>query len=129
MSCVAFTVHGQPVPKARARVINGRAYTPAGTVKAELAIAAHARRAGVKPHDEPVHLVVRFYRFDARRCDLDNLVKTVGDALNGIAWNDDSQVVLLTAAKLVDRGNPRTEVEIHVPPSVTDDWSEGWELP
>lgn len=33
------------------------------------------------------------------RGDLDNYVKTVLDALNGVAWDDDSQVVKITAIK------------------------------
>lgn len=34
------------------------------------------------------------------RGDLDNYLKTVLDALNGIAWDDDRQVVKITAVKL-----------------------------
>jgi Holliday junction resolvase RusA-like endonuclease len=33
------------------------------------------------------------------RPDIDNLVKFILDALNGIFWNDDTQVVLLSATK------------------------------
>lgn len=32
--------------------------------------------------------------------DLDNLVKMVGDALNGVLWNDDSQIIKCTALKV-----------------------------
>lgn len=35
-----------------------------------------------------------------KRPDLDNLVKFVKDCLNGICWNDDSQVWHLTASKV-----------------------------
>jgi Holliday junction resolvase RusA-like endonuclease len=31
--------------------------------------------------------------------DIDNLIKTIGDALNGIMWRDDSQIVMLQARK------------------------------
>ncbi len=34
------------------------------------------------------------------RPDLDNLVKAVKDALNGLAWKDDSQVIYLRSEKL-----------------------------
>lgn len=34
------------------------------------------------------------------RGDLDNYVKTVLDALNGVAWKDDSQVVRITGIKV-----------------------------
>lgn len=34
------------------------------------------------------------------RGDLDNMIKTVADALNNVAWDDDRQVVKITAIKL-----------------------------
>lgn len=34
------------------------------------------------------------------RGDLDNYTKLIADALNGVAWIDDRQVVKLTAVKL-----------------------------
>lgn len=36
---------------------------------------------------------------DLRKPDTDNLVKTVFDALNGVAWRDDAQIVKLIASK------------------------------
>lgn len=39
-------------------------------------------------------------RFKTTKPDIDNLTKTVMDALNGHAWVDDSQVVQLTARKV-----------------------------
>ena len=35
-----------------------------------------------------------------RKPDLDNLIKAVLDALNGIAWEDDAQVIRITAKKM-----------------------------
>lgn len=35
-----------------------------------------------------------------KRPDIDNLTKTVLDALNGVAWEDDSQIVKITAEKV-----------------------------
>jgi Holliday junction resolvase RusA-like endonuclease len=57
-------------------------------------------------------LSVRFFRRTRQRCDIDNLVKAVQDALNGIAYVDDAQIVSLVAVKAVSPGDPRTEVEI-----------------
>ena len=48
--------------------------------------------------------------FHTQRPDLDNLVKLVKDALNGLAWHDDSQIVSLSANKLWTTETPRTLV-------------------
>lgn len=108
---IRFMVPGNPIPKQRPR-FNGHAYTPKETERAEQWIQMHARKAKVRWTDKPVRLVVRFYRENGQCCDLDNLVKLVSDALNGIAWKDDRQVVELVAAKDIDRAHPRTEVEV-----------------
>ena len=49
---------------------------------------SHMRKSGVKP-DAP--LLPRF--------DLDNATKAVLDSLNGVAWEDDSQVARLVVEK------------------------------
>lgn len=46
-----------------------------------------------------------------KRPDLDNLVKTVCDALNGIAFEDDSALVQIVASKIYSE-NPRTEITL-----------------
>lgn len=45
------------------------------------------------------------------RPDLDNIVKSVKDGLNGIAWLDDAQVTTIVASKRYDL-NPRLEIQI-----------------
>lgn len=44
------------------------------------------------------HDVDEFYHHEAKP-DIDNLLKSVLDALNGVAWKDDSSVVRITAEK------------------------------
>lgn len=62
------------------------------------------------PLREPVVLGVKFY-FSRRPGDLDNYVKAISDGLNGIAWQDDRQVVKLFAS--LKRGSPeRAEVVV-----------------
>lgn len=112
MTSHRFTVPGNPVPKARPRVANGHAYTPLATLEAEGLVQLAARKAGVRPLLGPVRLSLFFARGDLRRCDLDNLAKLVQDALNGIAYEDDSQIVELQATKVLDREKPRTEVVV-----------------
>ena len=48
------------------------------------------------------------------RPDLDNLVKATKDALNGLAWRDDSQVVELSAGKCYASGNELPGVELAI---------------
>ena len=109
-----FIVLGNPIPKERARVMtNKRAFTPSRTVEAERMIKFCARSAGVKPISGSVSIQIDFYRDSNRKCDLDNLCKTVLDSLNGgIAYRDDSQVVCIHATKNICKENPRTEVWI-----------------
>jgi len=57
-----------------------------------------------------IALTLRFFRETAHRCDLDNLVKSVCDALQRVVFEDDSQVVLLLAEKSIDRDRPRVEI-------------------
>ncbi len=52
---------------------------------------SHFNKKGLKA-DAPVKCM--------RRPDLDNLSKQVGDALNGVVWHDDAQVVDLNARRI-----------------------------
>jgi Holliday junction resolvase RusA-like endonuclease len=132
---IRFTVPGLPVPKGRARVTRqGFAYTPAKTRSYEAAVRAYYCQAcpGVPPIPAgvPISLTVaaRFplpasapkrqrYHLTmggcvrmATRPDLDNIVKAVLDALNGVAWADDGQVCRLTAGKTRTAEVPQVEV-------------------
>ncbi len=118
---LTFTVPGEPVPQPRPRVSTrggfARAYVPAKhPVHAyRAAIANAARAAGAGVHGEPVSVVIDFVwerpkshlrksgvKPDAPvlpRPDLDNTTKAVLDSLNGVAWEDDSQVQRLVVEK------------------------------
>jgi Holliday junction resolvase RusA-like endonuclease len=126
----AFRVEGPPVGKARPRVTRWGAYTPKKTAQHEAAIRQAAQQAGIVAISGPVTLQVAFVmpipaswprkkREAAARQeimplgkpDTDNLCKAVMDALIGIGYQDDTQVVRLVACKLY--GNEaRTEVWI-----------------
>lgn len=109
---IAFDVHIVPIGKGRPRVTvrSGRAwaYTPPKTTIAEKHVAAAARTNGAKPvsgplrmHVEAIFPIPPSWPKDKRqsppahtsRPDCDNLLKLVADALNGVCYYDDSQLV------------------------------------
>lgn len=111
---VRFTVPGNPVPKERPRVVRGRTFTPKRTLDAEKKIAWYGAQAmsGRKPVECSVSIHLTFFRADKRRYDWDNAAKTVCDALNGVCWKDDSQIVMAVVFKDVDAARPRTEIMV-----------------
>lgn len=118
---VSFNVYGLPKGKARPRVTRtGHAYTPAATVAWENTIrlqAIHAMR-GIDMLDGNLIVRMTFFfqppksyakkrrelliaegRPMPHKPDIDNLVKAVLDACNGIAYKDDAAVVEIDARK------------------------------
>ena len=129
---IKFTVPVPPVAKARPRVTMrggfARAYTPKKTAQFEHIVADCCPLH--QPISTPCHLSVTFHLpipkswskakqkaaqdgelLPVTRPDIDNYIKAVMDALNGVAYEDDSQVVTLTAAKLYS-ADPRVEIQI-----------------
>jgi Holliday junction resolvase RusA-like endonuclease len=111
---ITFTVEGAPRPKARARRgAGGRWYTPQATRDYEEAVGIAARGSGARePLKGAVRLSIDLWLPDRRRRDVDNCAKSICDALNGIAYQDDSQIVELIVRRHVDRERPRAEVII-----------------
>ena len=129
-----FTVPGLPVAKQRPRwkKVGDRVitYTPGKTVDYEHLVGWSFLEAGGKPTESMVKLrmtavmqapvswskkrrtaVTEGKERPKTRPDLDNLIKSVMDGLNGVAYRDDKQVVMIEAEKIY--GNPpRVEVEI-----------------
>lgn len=66
---------------------------------------------GMRPLSGPVVVSVIVYR-KRRVGDLDNSLKVLLDALRGVAFEDDSQVVELHARRCDDPANPRVEVRV-----------------
>lgn len=69
-----------------------------------------ARVAGGRPQEGPCVVHLAFFR-PLRKGDLDNRIKVVLDALQGVLWLDDSQVVEIHAYRHEDKVRPRVEVE------------------
>jgi len=115
MTTYSFVVFGNPQPKQRARAGKGnRHYTPAETVRYERAVKAIAAlsRPPSWRTDGEYHLFVVAYFADRRPRDVDNVVKAVSDALNGVAFGDDNQVTRVSAEKHMGNPEPRTEVTV-----------------
>jgi len=112
---ISFTVPGDPVPWERARLGAGGHVTAPRTRKWQDKIKHHALNA-IHPKDRrqegPVSIRMRFWRETRRACDWDNLAKSVCDALNGIAYEDDSQIDIALVTRGVDPHFPRVEIEI-----------------
>jgi len=127
---ISFTVYGEAVPKARARTVrlpNGiiKSYTPKKTASWEEAIRAAAlEHRPEKLLDGPLALEATFYRLKPKskpkkylypdtKPDLDNLIKSVKDALEGIIYTNDSRIVDEVVRKRYG-DPPRVEVTIAV---------------
>jgi len=113
---MTVTIECPPIPKGRPRMNprTGRAYTPPRTKMAEddarwwLRVGMNRIGAAV-PFAGPLAVDLTFIPADNRRVDLDNLVKLIWDAANGVVWVDDCQVIDLHARKrLPDKTHPHT---------------------
>lgn len=126
-----FTVEGTPVGKSRPRVTKNGTYTPKKTKQYERLIAwtFRSKYPRFKPCKGPVFMTVIAYFpipknttkklrekmereevFRTKKPDWDNIGKIVSDALNGIAWEDDNQVMGFVLKFYSPR--PRIEVVI-----------------
>lgn len=105
-------LEGKPQPKERARTVKGHSYTPKKTKDAEEEILWQYAQSKGPWFDGPVEMTLAFHKdhtelviADAHtpsklRGDIDNYVKTVQDALQGVAYDNDKQVVKITATKV-----------------------------
>lgn len=129
---VEFIVAGRPLAKGRVRFTGaGHAFTPDRTVayESKVALAAQAAMTGRPPDTGPVAVMLYAYLPIAvswplkkqlaaelghlrptGRPDLDNIAKML-DALNGIVWADDSQIVEFHSFKRYDAA-PRLVVTV-----------------
>src|SRR3990167_4688854 len=65
-----------------------------------------------KPVEGDVTVDIIIYFGDKRKNDWDNFHKLSMDALTGIVWIDDSQIIKATVIKEYDKLNPRIEITI-----------------
>lgn len=128
-----FTIPGKPQAKERPRTVNGHTYTPKRTQDYETLVRISKIgdvRARGRFDEGPLEVSIVWARqitaswskkrkaealaqvYAVDRMDLDNVAKSVLDALNGIAYNDDSQVAVLHVSRLYTEQPDTVTVEI-----------------
>ena len=142
-SAVEVWVPGVPIAQprhlVRSRVARGGRFAPVHYLpnghpvrayKQQVRLAAAKKIA--EPYDGPVRLVLEFVlprpkamvwknkvmhrTWHCKKPDADNLAKAVMDALQSVAWNDDSQVSELLIAKVIAGGNEEPGVRVVIEP-------------
>lgn len=134
---VEFTVPGVPVGKGRPRFVRatGRTYTPDKTLVYENWVRECWRNANAPKLQGEIWAFITAYFpipqsttkekrkamsegeiWYGKKPDSDNVAKAVLDSLNGIAYNDDSQVTYLVVSKLYS-DDPRCAVKLMERPS------------
>ena len=119
---IKFTVNRTPEEQKRHRRGLGKShYDPSFAGKTAFLAMAFEHRPD-KPIDFAIHVELLFimprpqtkYHAAAHHIDdpdIDNLIKFVFDALNGIFWKDDKYIAKLSASKMYGE-EPRTVIEI-----------------
>lgn len=133
MTC-DFVVEGKPVGKGRPRFRRMgnfvQTYTPANTAEYEKLVRLRFQNAGGVITDKPVKIeIIAFFAplkstrkqqkadmlanriFPVKKPDCDNIAKIILDALNKIAYKDDSQVIELSVKKLYSE---KAKVLVHI---------------
>lgn len=115
-----LTIDGVPVAKGRPRLGRYGTYTPKKTQEYEeyVKMCWVAKYGSIQPAEQPLEMNIVFYMpipksyskkqraeilngrlKPTKKPDIDNLIKSVLDALNGLAYADDSQIIKVTAVK------------------------------
>ncbi len=119
MDAYSFNILEEPQGKGRPRFRrNGYAYTPEKTREYE----KHVRLTYAGPKfDGPLTVRIKAYMkkpmrgagaYPTKIPDADNIAKAILDALNGVAYADDKQVVNLCVSKMWADKRPQTVVQI-----------------
>ena len=135
MDELSFTVYGTPQQRGskRAFSVGGKARLADANAKSKPWMAAVSHAAGEAMGDRelimgPVRLDVAFlfsrikshYHTGKRSSELregapvlDKLIRSIGDALTGVVYRDDSQVVEVQAVKIFTDGAARAEITVN----------------
>lgn len=113
---IRLVIPGRPVPKKRPRLgYNGRKayiYTPEETKAYEELIRWLGRINVKQPITDLVEVQIKIYfKGKDEKPDLDNVIKSLLDGMNGIVLKDDRQVRRIVAEMFEDP-NERAEIEV-----------------
>jgi Holliday junction resolvase RusA-like endonuclease len=125
---ISLTIPGNPVGKQRARVTRqGHAFTPAKTVNYEALVKQTfaAKYPNIMPISGPARITLSIFIMPSKETqrkskkgtklyptikpDASNVLKIIEDALNGLAYVDDKQIVWVEVIKAYSE-KPRVEV-------------------
>ena len=128
---ITITIPGTPVGKGRPRVTRHGTYTPEKTREYQQKVrdCYHAQCTGGFAGGVPILARITAYfpipasypkkkkaalegAFHLKKPDADNIAKAILDALNGLAYPDDSAVQLQVVHKIYTNAAPRVEVTI-----------------
>lgn len=114
MTELRFVVEGRPVSWQRKNVVNGRVLTDKKqrAAKRTLQLAALSARPRGWVRDGQYEVRVHAYYPDGRQGDVDRIAGLPLDALEGVAYEADRQVVRLEVGRFTDRERPRVEVVV-----------------
>lgn len=118
---IAFKVEGKPIQQGSMRAFNNRiVHNKTKELMAwRSAVAMAAHTAGCTPIDGAIAITIRFFYERGKTVtratptvppDLDKQIRSILDALTGVAYADDSQVTHITASK--EYGAPGVEIEV-----------------
>jgi Holliday junction resolvase RusA-like endonuclease len=117
---LSFDIDAEPVPYARMRATwkTKTLYSPKRQQDYKKAVATLAtvqmKKFGWQPTSLPIELHITCHyvkpkswsakkrnspQFKTGKPDIDNLAKIIMDALNGVVWHDDAQIIFLTVSK------------------------------
>lgn len=127
MNMIQFIIDGEPKGKARPRVTKTHTYTPQSTAEYEklVALSYQNEAKGKTFGDKPIYLNINAFFsipkrtsrknrelmmknkiYATKKPDADNIIKIIADALNGVAYNDDKQIIMCSCGKYYTDGEP-----------------------
>jgi Holliday junction resolvase RusA-like endonuclease len=110
-----FILYTKPCPiNQKFGIFRGRNILSKKYRDTKYALAMEIRSQGILcPYSGILEVTLVFHFGDKRKRDVDAYIKIILDAMEGLVYDNDNQIVELLVYKQIDLKNPRTEVEIY----------------